>query len=478
MTVTDDPTDRSDPFAATGNPWLMGHYAPVPDERDEADLEITGELPAGLRGAFLRNGPNPKFPPLGRYHLFDGDGMVHGLFLDGEGGASYANRWVRNAGLEAEEAAGRALFGGLSDFRMPPDDVFASAGPIKNTSNTHVIRHAGHLLTLMEGVGPIELAPDLSTIGPYDFDGALVGSMTAHPKTDPVTGELVFFGYSPVAPYLRVHGADADGVLTWSTVVELPGPVMMHDFVITATKVVIFDLPAIFDLHAMISGQAGIYWAPEQGCRIGVLDRGAPGDTVRWIEVDPFWVFHFLNAHDLPDGSIEVTGCRAPQLNTSFDGDEVDERADPYRPHLHRWRIDPAAGTVADEALDDRPTDFPRIDLRREGLANRIGYSGHTATWTAEAAAFDGVIRWDLEAGTSTAHRYGEGQLCGETVHAPDPDDPSEASGWLLNFVHDLPEDRSSMVVLDAETLDEVARVHLPRRVPFGFHGSWLPAEG
>jgi carotenoid cleavage dioxygenase-like enzyme len=170
-----------------------------------------------------------------------------------------------------------------------------------------------------------------------------------------------------------------------------------------------------------------------------------------------------------------VTGCRADRLNTSFGEEGLDE---PVRPHLHRWRIDLAAGTVTNEALDDRATDFPRIDPRREGLANRIGFSGHTAEWTEDAASFDGVIRWDLEAGTSTVHRYGEGQLCGETVHAPDPDDPTEGSGWLVNFVHDLPADRSSMVVLDATTLDEVARVHLPRRVPFGFHGSWLPAEG
>ena len=276
-------------------------------------------------------------------------------------------------------------------------------------------------------------------------------------------------------PLVHRFTAGPDGTLTWSTVVELPGPVMMHDFVITATKVVIFDLPAVFDLNAMIVGQPGIYWAPERGCRIGVLERGAPGEAIEWLEVDPFWVFHFLNAHDLPDGSIEVTGCRSDRLNTSFGEEGMDE---PVRPHLHRWCIDLAAGTMTGEALDDRPTDFPRIDPRHEGLANRIGFSGHTAEWTEDSASFDGVIRWDLEAGTSAVHRYGDGQVCGETVHAPDPDDPSEGSGWLVNFVHDLPADASSIVVLDAGTLDEVARVHLPRRVPFGFHGSWLPAEG
>lgn len=462
-------------FSSIDNPWLQGHFAPVIDERDDHHLEVVGSLPTALRGSFVRNGPNPVFAPLGRYHLFDGDGMVHGLTFDGTGGASYANRWVRNAGFEAELAAGHALFGGLSDFRFPPDEVFRTVGPIKNTANTHVIRHGGHTLALMEGQGPIELADDLSTIGPFDYDGALPGSMTAHPKEDPVTGELVFFGYSPIAPYLQVHTASVDGQLTWSTVVELPGPVMMHDFVITATRVVIFDLPAVFDLHAMIEGRPGIYWAPERGARIGVLDRGAPGDTVRWIDVDPFWVFHFLNAHDVdgPDGEIVVTGCRAPQLNTSFGEEGLDQ---PYRPTLHRWRIDPAAGRMTSEQLDDAPTDFPRIDDRRAGLAHRYGYSGLTSSWSEDEAVFVGVTKHDLHTGTSASHHYGPGQVCGETVFAADPTRSDEDGGWLLNYVHDLAEDRSSVVVLDASTLDEAARVVLPRRVPFGFHGSFFPS--
>jgi carotenoid cleavage dioxygenase len=470
-----DPSTFDAQFRDLDAPWLHGHYAPVPDERDDHDLEVQGSLPTGLRGTFLRNGPNPRFAPLGAYHLFDGDGMLHGLTLDGEGGASYSNRWLRSAGFEAELAAGRSLFGGLSDFRLPPDEIFATVGPVKNTANTHVVRHAGHILALMEGVGPLEVTADLRTVGPFDFGGALVGSMTAHPKTDPVTGELVFFGYSPVAPYLRVHTASADGTLTWSTEVELPGPVMMHDFVITATKVVIFDLPAVFDIHALIAGEPGIYWDADRGARIGVLDRGAPGDTTTWIDVDPFWVFHFLNAHDQPDGSLSVTGCRTDRLNTAFGMDELDR---PYRPSLHRWDIDPIAGTVVTTQLDDRPTDFPRINDDRAGLPHRFGFSGHTGTWTEGEASFDGVIKFDLEAGTSIEHLYGPGVVCGEHVHAPDPSSDAEDGGWLLNFVHDLGTGQSSVVVLDAGTLEESARVLLPRRVPFGFHGSFLPAEG
>jgi carotenoid cleavage dioxygenase len=469
MTATSDVA--TDPMPTS--PWLLGTFAPIVDERDDADLPVSGSLPGGLRGCFLRNGPNAMFPPVTRYHLFDGDGMLHGLTFDGAGGASYANRWIRSKGLEAEIEAGGALFGGLTEFRLPPDDVFARVGPVKNTANTHVVRHAGRTLALMEACAPTEIGPDLRTLGEYDFGGALQGPMTAHPKIDPGTGEMVFFGASPFPPFLRVHSVAPDGTLTWSTEVDLPAPVMMHDFVITERRVVIFDLPAVMDVEALVSGGTGFYWDASRGARIGVLDRGAPGSTIRWIEVEPFWVFHFLNAHEVEGtDTIEVVGCRSSQLNASFDEHTVDPSV---RPVMHRWRIDVGAGTVADEQLDDRPTDFPRINDAYTGRANRYGYAGRSTGFVEGEPPFDGVTKFDLETGTSTSRRYGPTQVCGEAVFAADPSSAAEDGGWLLNFVHDLASDRSDVVVLDAGTLDEVARVHLPRRVPFGFHGSFLP---
>lgn len=447
----------------TTNPWLTGAWAPVHDELDIEGLRVTGDLPDGLVGSFLRNGANPAFPPLGRYHVFDGDGMIHGLTFDGDGGVSYRNRWVRNAGLLAEMDAGAALFGGLSEFRLPPPEVMERAGMMKNTANTHVVAHAGRILALMEAAKPTELSPTLETIGEFDFGGALKGPMTAHPKFDPATGEMVFFGYSPVPPYLRVHAADAEGVLTWTADVELPSPVMMHDFVVTATKVVIFDLPAVFDLDALLGGGEGIRWDPGNGARIGVLDRGAPGDTVRWTEVDPFWVFHFMNGHD--DGeSVVVEGCRAARLNTSFGEEGLPE---PVRPYLHRWRIDPATGAVTDEPLGDEPVDFPRVAAAHEGLDAPAGYVGCTRFWNADDAEFSGIIRHDLRTGSEIRVDYGPGKVSGEPVPAGDA---------VLNWVQDLAGDEHAVVVHDGETLEELARVHLPRRVPSGFHGSFLPA--
>lgn len=453
------------------SPYLTGPWEPIATESTIAGLVVTGDLPDALQGTYIRNGPNPAFDPIGRYHLFDGDGMVHGVELR-DGSAAYRNRYVRSSGLEAERRAGRALFGGLSEFRPPDPDVIAEVGLIKNTANTSVIHHAGRLLALMEAAPPTELTAELDTIGEWDFAGQLAGPMTAHPKVDPITGELCFFGYSPFPPHVRFHVADRSGTLTATVPVDLPRPVMMHDFAVSSGRVAFFDLPAVFDLDAMLSGAPGIRWEPEAGARIGVLDRLAPHAGVRWVEVEPFFMFHVLNAWD--DGDvIVVEGCRSARLNTSFGPDSLGEAVTPT---LHRWRIDAAAGTVQEEALDDRPGDFPRVNDDRAGQRTRYGYVGRTRHWTETDASFDGVVKHDFDTGSSITHRYGPTAVTGEALFVADPKRPTEDGGWLLNLVHD-PERGSSLVVLDAEVMEEVARVHIPVRVPSGFHGTWIPAD-
>ena len=465
------PQSGSDSTARLGAQWLTGGWEPVDDELTTDDLPVTGSLPAGLRGSYLRNGPNPAFTPLGAYHLFDGDGMVHAVAFDG-GRARYRNRWIRSAGLAAERRAGHALFGGLSEFRMPDPEVLAEVGPLKNVANTHVWRHAGRVLALLEAAKPTEITLDLDTIGEHSFDGRLHGPMTAHPKTDPETGELLFFGYSPFPPYLRFHVADASGELVTSVDVDLPASVMMHDFAVSRDRVVFFDLPAVFDLEAMLAGAPGIRWEPGNGARIGVLERARPDAGVRWFEVEPFWMFHVLNAHD-DGGSVVVEGCRTDRLNTSFGGESAPVAAPPT---LHRWRVDLTAGHVTDEQLDDRPGDFPRVNDDRAGLPTRFGYLTHTRHWGEDDVWFDGVVKHDLHAGTSQVHTYGDAR-CGEAAFAPDPDRAAEDGGWLVNFVQDRSSGDSALVVVDAEAMEEVARVHLPRRVPLGFHGNWFAAD-
>ena len=456
-------------------PFLSGNFAPVFEEHETDALPVTGQIPEGLRGTYLRNGSNPQFSPMGKYHWFDGDGMIHGINLDG-GAARYRNRWVKTIGLDAEREAGHALFGGINNFVFPEDgELFAKVGgPFKNAANTHVVRHAGKILALWEGGWPHALTPDLDTVGLWDFCGALVGAMTAHPKIDPVTGEMLFFGYSQFPPFLRFHVADANGVLVRSEEIDIPAGVMMHDFVITDTHALFLDAPAVFNLEAVMNGEPAIGWKPENGCRIGVLPRDKSGADVTWYEVDPCFVFHFMNASSVGD-KITIDAARHDRLG--MPGDPIEDGA--KGPMLSRFTIDTATGRATCEQLDDRSIEFPRINDNRAGLTNRYGYCpSMTLDADAQIGAFDRFVRYDLETGAAVEHRFGPGQAVGEAVFAPDPEGTAEDDGWLVSFVHDATTDRTDFVILDARDLagDPVATVHLPARVPFGFHGSWLPA--
>lgn len=469
MATIDDPVSGGG--TAMNHPNLSGAWEPVHDELDVADLTVTGTLPETLRGSYVRNGPNPAFPPLGAYHIFDGDGMLHAVEI-ADGRARYRNRWVESAGLAAERREGRALFGGLAEFRMPPPEILEEVGPLKNTANTHVVRHAGRVFALMEAAKPILVDLACNTLGEFDFDGALRGPMTAHPKVDERTGEMFFFGYNPFPPFLRVHRADASGTLTHSVDVDLPAAVMMHDFAVSDRHVVLFDLPAVFDLDAMLSGRPGIRWEPSNGSRIGIMERDDLHAPVRWFELDNFWMFHILNAYDDGD-AVVVEGCRTDRLNTSFGDEPVTAKP----PVLWRWRIDLRTGSVTDSQLDDRAGDFPRVNDDWACHRTRYGYVANSSVWQGEEVAFNGFVKHDLETGSSQVYTYGADVACGEAAFAPDPARAGqEDGGWLVNYVFDRTDGSSAFVVVDAQALEEVARVHMPRRVPLGFHGSWFGA--
>ncbi|MGZ8762212.1 MAG: carotenoid oxygenase family protein [Acidimicrobiia bacterium] len=450
-------------------PYLTGVYTPVADERDDAGLAVTGELPPNLWGQFLRNGPNPMFAPKGRYHLFDGDGMLHGVTL-GDGRASYRNRWIRNRGLDAEIAAGRSLYGGMANADFPDPEIVGDAGPMKNVANTHVVRHAGRILCLWEAGLPTQVDHNLETVGPWDFDGRLRGAMTAHPKIDPVTGEMLFFGYSAIPPYLRFHVADASGALVRTLDIDLPAPVMIHDFVTTAEHVVFLDAPAVFDFAGFAAGGPMLAWKPELGTRIGVMRRGGDGADIRWFDVETCYVFHFMNAWT-DDSKVVIDASRLTRMDIGLESDGViTPDADG---HLARFTVDLDAGRASWERIGQLPGDFPRIDDRRAGLVNRFGYTATFSSGHAGGGQFDAVTKYDLVAGTELTQGF-PGRVSGEPVFAADPNGTVEDDGWILTFVGD--DHSSALAVLDAHDLRVVAEVEMARRVPFGFHGSWLPA--
>lgn len=442
------------------NRYLVGNFAPVKDELTAPDLPVEGAVPTELRGRLLRIGPNPIAPDPAAYHWFTGDGMIHAIELRDGKATSYRNRWVRTD--QASSLLGEDTIPGQ------PEDVFPVGSSV---ANTHVVAHAGKIFALVEVCLPTQVRLDLSTVGRYDFGGKLRSSMTAHPKMDPVTGEMLFFGYDPFGPpWLRYHVADAAGELVRSEDIDIRGPSMVHDFAITENHIVFFDLPVVFDFDLVGKRPFPAEWKPDYGARVGVMPRDGGNADVRWFDVDLCYVFHPLNAYD-DNRSVVVDVARHPKM---FDTDIYGPAEQP--PTLDRWTIDLEGGKVIEERIDDRPQEFPRVDDRVVGRPHRYGYATHFGI-DDEGLHLGGLVKHDLRAGTSEARSFGRGTHASEGVFVPAADDAGEDEGWVLTVVYDEGRDASDLLVLDATEFSgtPVATVHLPQRVPFGFHGSWVP---
>jgi carotenoid cleavage dioxygenase len=462
------------PRESDANPFLQGNFAPWRLEGTADDLEVIGAIPRSLNGTFYRNGPNPAYEPRGRYHWFDGDGMIHAITLR-DGRASYRNRWVASDGLKEERAAGEALYPGLLD--IPPTEQ----PRFKVTANTNIVWHAGKLLALVEAALPTELQPGtLETIGLYDFGGKLMGAMTAHPKMDPETGEMLFFGYSPFPPYLQYHVADRSGALVRSEVIDVAWPSMIHDFAITAEYVVFILCPLVFSFeNAQKTGQL-FSWEPERGTRIGIMPRSGGNADVRWYETDASYVFHPMNAY-AEDGAVILDVARYNALRfMNAEAARNPAIGDENAARLHRWRIDlKPGGSVTSTPLDDTSGEFPRVDERRVGRKHRFGYLAATGPEErADWPVWTTIKKYDLERGTSVQRRFGAANGVGEPLFVPRHPGAEEDDGYVLALVYNQARNSSDFFILDARDItgEPIAEVRIPNRVPYGFHGNWVAA--
>ena len=452
------------------SPFLTGNFAPVRDERGPEPCSISGRVPQALRGTLFRNGANPQLPPAEPYHWFTGDGMVHAITL-GDGVASYCNRWVRTERFRAEAQAGRPLFAGFGQPLTP------EAGRLNTgVANTHVLHHARRLLALEEAHLPVRLDPQgLDTLGEEDFGGAVTGRFTAHPKHDPATGQLVFFSYSaggPLSPSMSWGTVEADGRVSSYERFEAPYCSMVHDFGVTAAHVVVPVMPLTGSMERAMSGRPPFAWEGARETVFGVIRRSDGVKSIRWVAGPPCFAFHVMNAFD--DGgdvAMDVVEYDAAPFFPNADGSSPG----PVGSRLARWRIT-ARGQVERKTLDLRGGEFPRIDERWAGLPYRYGFRVLPAPGEAEA---DSIVRHDLERGESQLHTLRPGERASEAVFVPRSPEAPQGDGWLLTVVWRPQSETSALQVLDTAELAEgaVAEIGLPRRVPFGFHGSWVAAE-
>jgi carotenoid cleavage dioxygenase len=412
-----DPTTPSVPF------HLTGAYAPLLEEHTLLELDVVGKIPPELRGTYVRNGPNPRSGVSPAW--FAAEGMLHGVRFEGGRARWYRNRWMRG-------------------------------GPLPNTN---VVRHAGHTLALVETRLPVEVDADLETVGVYDFGGGVTRSMSAHPKSCPTTGELVFLSYDKAPPHLIVYRADADGRIVHAAPITVPAATYMHDMAITERRVVFWDLPVMVDDWR---SPRPLRWTDDYRARIGVMPRDGHDRDVVWFDVEPCSMSHTMNAFDDGDRVI-LDVIRGPRFDKAH--------------ALVRYALDWRDRRVAMETLDPRFIDFPRVHPAVVGKRHRCGYGLEVSDWASGGFQRTTARKYDSETGVCEVHDFGPSRMPGECVVAPRPGGVSEVDAWVILFVYDRSRDASDLVVLDASRFDgePVATIRLPHRVPVGIHGAWIP---
>jgi carotenoid cleavage dioxygenase len=452
-TTTQRSSELPEITGASQSQFLRGNFAPVTEEVTVGELRVRGALPTELSGVLMRNGPNPVGTLAPKHHWFVGDAMLHAIRIEGGRARGYRNRFVRTP--HVEQAAG------LTAAQRSPYDNGLGSGSIT------VIDHARRLLALGEVGLPYEIDRDANTLQQYDYAGALRTNMTGHPKLDPTTNELFFFGYDfgPVA--LRYHVANAAGQLTKTIEIPTRAPTMMHDFAVTATRAVFMDFPVVADLSMIERGHTLPFrWDESHGARLGVMRRDGDGSDLRWYEMPPCYVYHVFNAYDEGERIVLDVVEHAYTFRDSADGPE-----NLAEPPCVRWELDLASGKLTRTIFDAHGQEFPRIDPRRVTLRHRYGYAVNDPFALAGTAA---LLKHDFTRGTTEVHALDSNLAPSEGVFVPVG--AGEDEGYVLAPMYDQKRGTSEVHVLDAQhwTRKPLAIIELPVRIPFGFHGDFI----
>jgi carotenoid cleavage dioxygenase-like enzyme len=461
---------------------LAGNNAPIHEENVFEDMRVIGEIPADLNGLYVRNGPNAYYPPDWRYHAYDGDGMLHSVQFQ-RGKAIYRNRWIETRALQEERAAGHALWKGLKEVMRVdrPDE------PLKNTSNTDVKYHAGRLISMWYRSGmPYALDPNtLQTLGQADYGGAIT-RISAHSRPDEHTGELLFFDYGLKAPYMEYGVIGPDRQLKHKIDVPLPGPSLPHDMAITEHYTILHDFPLRPDAEALQSGRYKLRFHADQPTRFGVVPRYGQTSEIRWFEAKPAYMLHVVNAWEEGD---EVVMVGTPyRMHETADG-QPDARRLEQTIHqrqrdflLYEWRFDLKTGETRERVIDDvLNTEFPVINSLYQGRKNRWSYNVLFPYGGREEPRFPGLVKYDLATGGYVAYSAGPQYFYNEPGFAPRDKAESEDDGYLVTLVWNPVDLRSEIQVFDCKgaclAQGPVARIVLPRRVPHGFHATFVSQQ-
>jgi carotenoid cleavage dioxygenase len=423
------------------NYYLQGNYAPVKNLISETGLKVTGQIPKDLSGLFVRNGPNPMGAVNEKkHHWFLGEGMLHGIRLDSGNALWYKNKLVDGNDSNA---------------------------------NTSVISHGGKIYAIVEAGGyPVEIDQDLNSLNTKPFYGNSNEGFTAHPKIDPDTNEMHAMCYDYANNFDTVNYVviDQNGSHKKTQSIPFESRSMMHECAITKNYMLVFDLSVVFDLYKLGRGYFPFSWDDNHQSRIGLLSRNGDSNEVKWFEIDRTYFFHTFNAHEDANGNVIVTAAAYGRLfDTDWNGPFTESP-----PQLTKWELNTKSGQAISTKLDDRSVEFPRINPSLVGKSNQYAYA--LASSNPKEPDFNEVVKYDFKNDTSEVYEYGFGKFGAEPVFVAAEGAKSEDEGYLLSLVYNQETDKSDLIILNAKEPKSgpLATIHLPQRVPYGFHGEWV----
>lgn len=471
---------KADVTWTAGNKFLNGPFTPWGEESEAYDLEVvSGKIPGDLSGALFRIASNPRFRPrdVDRYHWWEGDGGVAAIYLR-DGRAAFRMRWVETDSMRFEMARGEAVYSGFvngGEAGPPPE----GAPPAKNVANTNVGVFGDHLLVYFEGGLPYAMDPgNLGTIGPHDFDGGIDVLCTAHYKLDPATGDMLFF--AALGPQVTWYRADVKtGQVIDSHRIETGLPLMIHDFTVSEHYAVFLVTPTMLRFDLLPRGLPGIVWdeaALPHGSQIILMNRDT--HAVSWHEIGGMFApTHYYNAYE-DGGEVVIDTHRIDRLGNPAGQGPVGSHE--WFPPAYPWqlRLNTVTGKVAQRTISGLAGEFARINDAYAGLRHRYGYFV-TTRGLSDDIMTDGLAKHDYDKDV-TVVVDGPDFLTSpsEPTFVPRPGATAEDDGYVLTLWWNRQTGLSELLIHDAPDLarQPVARVRLPARVPFGFHGNWAGA--
>jgi carotenoid cleavage dioxygenase-like enzyme len=445
-----------------------GFNSPTRFDADVYDCEVWGQIPSDIHGTFYRMQCDFDYRPPKNEWLtgFNGDGHIS-RFRFHDGSVDFKGRFVRTSRLMTERKARKRLFG---VYRNPYTDDPSVAHINRSAANTHTYWHGGKLFVLKEDSLPYYVDPHtLETLGDWDFHGKYTAkTMSAHPKIDPVTGEMIAYGYEAkgiLTKDIAVYTINPAGKVTKEVWLQSPYLGIIHDIAITQKHVIIPVIARTTSLERLKSGEPMWEWDGSLPTMVGILPRDGEAKDVRWFKGPSRNTLHFLNATDRGN----TVTMELPTSSGERDASQI-----------RRWTFDLNSKSDAfqEDVVSTTPGFLPRMDDRYLSLDYRYAFISSRVPSAADPKAVTQVVqRLDVHSGEIKQCAV-EGKVAlQESCFVPRANSKNEGDGYVMTIASNYDTMSSDMIITDAQHLEDgiVATVKLPFRLRSGTHTNWYP---